>query len=207
MLLFKSISFNSISIVNKITDLNYLFESKHLDCVFISKTWLNGSLTDGFVCHPDFNIFRKDGKTQGGGVYIITTKSLSAFSVQIPFKFDQLDVVCIEIVFNHTLYILVNVYCPPRFSVRDGEICDGLIAYLNYVGSGRNRSTLVVSGEFNLPDIDWVNGVAPDDGVQLKLFNCFVALDASQLINHPTRNDTLLDLLFTNDPDCFRSFR
>ena len=37
-----------------------------------------------------------------GGVCILTNKSLSAVSVPIPFKFDHLDVVCIEIVFNHT---------------------------------------------------------------------------------------------------------
>ena len=80
---------------------------------------MNCSLTDGFVCHPDFNIFRKDRKTGGDGVCIPTNKSLSTFSVPIQSKFDHLDVVCIEIVFNHTSYILVNVYRPTRFSVRD----------------------------------------------------------------------------------------
>ena len=107
---------------------------------------MNGSLPDGFVCHPDFNIFIKNRKTRGGGVCFLTNKSLSAFSVQIPFKVDHLDVVCIEIVFNNTSYILINVYRPPGFSVRYREVCDDLIACLDYVGSGRNRSTLVKSG-------------------------------------------------------------
>ena len=37
--LIKCISFNSRRIANKITDLNYLLETKHPDCVFISGTW------------------------------------------------------------------------------------------------------------------------------------------------------------------------
>ena len=53
---------------------------------------------------------------------------------------------------------------------------------------------------FNLLDIDWINGVAPDDGVQLKLLNYFVTIAATQHVNQPTRNDTILDLLFSNDP-------
>ena len=114
--------------------------------MYLYETWLNGSLLDVFVCHPDFNICRKDRKTRGGGVCILNNKSLSAFSVPIPFKFDHLDVVCIEIALNNTSYILVNVYRPPGFSVRDRELCDDLMACLDYVGSGRNRSTLVISG-------------------------------------------------------------
>ena len=45
-----------------------------------------------------------------------------------------------------------------------------------------------------------MNGVAPDDGVQLKLLNYFVTIGATQHVNQPTRNDTILDLLFSNDP-------
>ena len=123
------------------------------DCAFISETWLNGSLPDGFVCHPDFNICRNDRKTRGGGVCIITTKSLSSFSVPIPPKFGHFDVVCIEIVYKHTsLPYFVNVCRPPRFPVRDREVCDDLIACLDYVGSGGNRSTLIVTGDLNLLD-------------------------------------------------------
>ena len=158
-----------------------------------------------YVCHPDFNIFRKDRKTRGGGVCFLTNKSLSAFFVPIASKFDHLGVVCIEIVFNNTSYILVNVYRPPEFSVRDREFCDDLIACLDYVGSGRNRPTLVISGDFNLPDVDWMNDVAHDDGVQLKLLNYFVTIGSTQHVIQPTRNDTILDLLFSND--CFRSCR
>ena len=70
----------------------------------------------------------------------------------------------------------------------------------DYLGSGRNRSTFVVSGDFNLPYVDWMNGVASDNGVQLKQFNNFVTIGSTQLINQPTRNDTILHLLFSNDP-------
>ena len=58
------------------------------------------------------------------------TKFLLAFSVPIPCKFDRLHVVCIEIVFDHASYILVNVFRPPGFSVRDAEVCDDIIANL-----------------------------------------------------------------------------
>ena len=45
-----------------------------------------------------------------------------------------------------------------------------------------------------------MNGVAPDDGVQLKVLNYFVTIGATQHVNEPTRNDIMLDLLFSNDP-------
>ena len=95
--------------------------------------------------------------------------------------------------------MLVNVYRPPGFSVRDRKVCDDIIAYLDYVGSGLNRSTLVISGDFNQPDVEWVNGVAPDDDVQLKLLNYFVIIGATQHVNQPTRNRIILDL-FSHDP-------
>ena len=45
-----------------------------------------------------------------------------------------------------------------------------------------------------------MNGVASDDGVQLKLFNYFVAICSTQFIKQPTGHDTILDFLFSNDP-------
>ena len=32
----------------------------------------------------------------------------------------------------------------------------------------------MIVGDFNLPDVNWESGLAPDDGVQLKLSEYFV---------------------------------
>ena len=82
---------------------------------------------------------------------------------------------------------------PPRNSLSQLEYS---------ISSIPSTSTVVLCGDFNLPNINWATmscTVSSSDGKKL----CEVTLDhsLSQLVTEPTRQGNILDLLFTNNAD------
>ncbi len=55
-------------------------------------------------------------------------------------------------------------------------------------------------GDFNYPDINWVNSSAPSKFGQKFFLNFFLRVGLHQEIDFPTRQNNLLDLIFVNEP-------
>ena len=111
-----------------------------------------------------------------------------------------MDIVC-----KNSSYIFVNVYRALDVSIECEEYCNRLFNCLDYIATlyrncRLNNAVIAIVGDFNLPDVDWESGLAPDDGVQLKLSKYFFDNGFIQFNNNPTRNGNILDLLFCNDP-------
>ena len=61
---------------------------------------------------------------------------------------------------------------------------------------------LLIVGDFNLPNFDWATVTASTDCQMYTIFTKAIKDHFLwQLIDFPTRNDNLLDLLLTNIPD------
>ena len=60
--------------------------------------------------------------------------------------------------------------------------------------------TTIVAGDFNLPGLDWETGTYPTDGVHNVFYDCMTTIGYEQCNYLPTRNDSVLDLVFSNDP-------
>ena len=94
---------------------------------------------------------------------------------------------------------------PPGVSIECKDYYNKLMNCLDYIAtfyrnSRLNNPVITIVGDFNLPDVNWESGLAPDDGVQLKLSKYFFDNGFIQFNNNPTRNGNILDLLFCNDP-------
>ena len=61
----------------------------------------------------------------------------------------------------------------------------------------------IVLGEFNLPNIDWIENDLTLDGIHDVMYDCFSSLGFTQFLNEPTRisnsgNNNILDLILSN---------
>ena len=63
---------------------------------------------------------------------------------------------------------------------------------------------IMLAGDFNLPDVDWTKSYFKPGGrypaISKKLINITQDLNLHQIVTSPTREDNILDLVFTNVP-------
>ncbi len=95
--------------------------------------------------------------------------------------------------------LLVAVfYRPPDSSL---EYMKELKKSLRLAGKA-NFDQLILCGDFNLPNINWETGIAMNNDA---IYNCFTKLVRDnylwQLVDFPTRNVNVLDLVLTNVPE------
>jgi len=72
-------------------------------------------------CNSGVSVFRHDRLTRGGGVAVFCRNDLSVESVAIPQRFDDIEVVCIDIKVKGSIYRIIGYYRPPGFSTVDYE--------------------------------------------------------------------------------------
>ena len=65
----------------------------------------------------------------------------------------------------------------------------------------RNHRFLI-AGDFNLPNIHWNTDIPfSTNTLDLEFIECIMDNDLSQLVNKPTRNNHILDLVFVKESD------
>ena len=162
--------------------------------IALTETWLTNDTPDSFLSLPTYNIYRQDRASRGGGVLIAISDKM------ISHKINTLET---------DLEILVtDLYSPSKWKLR--VICCYLPPNSNKEYHARFFDTLsyviktdfdfLLIGDFNFPSVDWSNFMIPDTGDYKYLYK-FVMQNQPlhQLINFPTREDSMLDLLFTNN--------
>lgn len=153
----------------------------------LSETWLRCTVSDPEVALDDYNLFRIDRNTRGGGVAIYSRARtvLKAVSGYKSFEFLALKV---SIAQNNSI-VVVCIYRPPAApSSAINEIGDLLAPFTD--------SELIVLGNFNL---NWLSSASE------YLKEVCDNIHLSQLITDPTRpnfkdpfKSSLLDLILTN---------
>ena len=91
----------------------------------------------------------------------------------------------------------VTVYRPPKYTVDDvanASLLADLLADIIKV----DYSCCVI-GYFNLPTVNWVDLTYSSDSINDIIINWFIKAGCNQVVDFPTRNDAILDLIFTND--------
>lgn len=201
--------FNARSLKNKLPDFHFFLYDKRPDIVIVTETWFNSSIIDGCIINDNpFTVFRTDRQVsspldRGGGVCILTNNnSISSSLVALPIKYNHLELCVIDVQpVNIRLFAL---YRPPGSNRSPGllqytiDICDCISSLLP------NNQSSIICGDFNFPDIDWHadNCLRLDNSSSTGVFlSLCIKFGLSQLVNYPTRNDNILDLILTNDPN------
>ena len=127
--------------------------AENSDVICVNETWLNQNISNSEILHSGFTIFRSD---RGGGRVLIAIKTASfkavkEFKPESEVELQQLEIIFAEIT---TLTGQRSLFCfcyrPPNknrswMDVFDNflnEVCDQFV-------------NMVISGDFNLPDILW----------------------------------------------------
>ncbi|RMC22210.1 hypothetical protein DUI87_00521 [Hirundo rustica rustica] len=168
-----------------------MVQQQSCDVVAIRETWWDES--HGWSTARDgYKLFRRDRKgRRGGGVALYIKKALDTIGIET--NEDGVEHLWVRIKgkANKADVLLGVCYRPPN---QEEEVDNLLYKQLKNV-SGSSARVLV--GDFNLPDTCWELHTA-ERRQSRKFLECMEDNFLSQLVGEPTRERTMLDLLFAN---------
>ena len=183
---------NARSIFNKVDELTVHIENYKSDMIFVSETWLSENIPNEAIHIGGYNVFRNDRVgTRGGGVALYINDNIP---VEIRNDLNSSLFECLWMTARPTWlprkisrFALACIYLPPLFSSNDLEI------FYEYFQSCYDTLMLescdtafIIAGDFN----------PSSNGFRSRVLNTHCNL--KQVINKATRNDSILDLIFTN---------
>ena len=97
--------------------------------------------------------------------------------------------------------IIISVYRPPTNNLSYAET---LSETIERIILDHPNSVIWIAGDLNLPNICWKSWTVKDNSYPLALCNLIIDLFIThgfcQLVDHPTRNNNILDFFATNRP-------
>ncbi len=165
--------------------------------VMATETWLSADIKNSEIFPPEYDVYRKDRSSRGGGVLLLINNRL--ISSSLPELDSDCEIIWAKIsIEGHKQLVVGSFYRPPNTNQ----------AYLNNLQSSLSRisntnSHVLLGGDFNAPDIDWENEqVKPTSsrpGLHSSLLETINDAGLVQIVDQPTRNNNILDLLLTNN--------
>ena len=205
----RTILLNANSIFGKSAELHHLLDYMKADAVLINKSKLDSEISTPEVI-PDnlgYTVYRKDRNRHGGGVMILIKNCYSSQIVDI--KSDA-ELLWIEVQLkNQRKLLLSTFYRPPSSDDEYLKLFDASLLDIRTRTANNPNHTIIVGGDFNLPDINWEHNCVSASSSKKKLHDSFLSTLAdhnlSQMVTEPTREDHILDLMLTNNPSIIKS--
>lgn len=202
-IMLKLLNVNCRSIVNKKDTFQNLVDSTSPDIIIATETWLTDDIKDGEIGQANnfserYSIYRQDRTTRNGGVMIAVRANIKSLrETELETGGEQ---VWVKVEIKGTRALLVGGYYRPHVSDIEGLEYFGTSAYRACQYSNAN---VWISGDFNLPGIDWeLNTVKPGSthvDIQEKFIQYLHDYGLQQMVRDPTREGTILDLFLTNN--------
>ena len=191
---------NFQSIKNKKAEVNNIIAQYSPAVIIGTETWLNGNILSSEIFPQNYNIFRKDRSDGYGGVLLgirsdYTSEEISDCNIQTE------SIYCKIAIDKNNSLVVGSIYRPPNSGM---DYMDRLCEEVETVRSRFNKKVVWIGGDFNLPDIDWKLSsiISTSNAISLnqKLLDTMDDIGLEQQVLFPTRNETTLDLYFTNRP-------
>lgn len=186
--------------LNKIQNLEDIILTYQPHVLVITETWLHSDVQNSEIIPPSYTLIRRDRGSRGGGVAIAIKNNIKFTRLN---GIDDHESIWCKLKFFGKTIILGGVYRPPN---APPEYLDSLYDYL--LQNTNSRSNILITGDFNLPGINWCS--LSHDGKDIKnseslLLTAFT-FSLTQLVSDATRisSSALLDLVFASSslPDC-----
>ena len=186
---------NFQSLFNKRAEFSNLMDETGCDVVIGTETWLSPHHKNSDLLLNNYDIFRKDRATRGGGVLIAVKKDLCA--VEIPSSTDTECIFCKINIKGKKTIIFGSFYRPPS---SDFNYSVSINKEIYSIYNKFKNATLWLGGDFNLPDIDWLNhdikGNQNSQSINSLYLDMSSDLCLNQIVESPTRDTATLDLIF-----------
>lgn len=90
--------------------------TNNYDIVFITETWLHSEISDSLISPSNYNLFRCDRKTRGGGIVLLASKTFPFLPVQSQ-STKYYEILCLDFIVSLASKIrLILIYFPPKFT-------------------------------------------------------------------------------------------
>ena len=184
------------------------------DLICGTESWLKGvkpgkepaknAIKTSEIFPSDFIIHRNDRMSRGGGVFTGVRKSLIADEQTQLVTDCEIEWTKVKMKNNKDLY-LSSFYMPHR-NMNDIKNLDSSLKKLSESNKSKH---ILLAGDFNCPDIDWntltVRPNAPDREIQKSLIELSIEHGLTQVHSQPTRQENVLDLVFTDNPSLIKN--
>jgi len=166
-----------------------------VDVYCATETRLTRDVPDSLICPKGYRVFRHDRFTSGGGVAVVAKTGICATLVYIPLEFSHIEIVCVDLTFVCFTCRLICAYRKPGFSDVDVQYISDCLRCLKRLCS--TEILVIITGDCNLPDIDWSYYHAPNSVVYNMFLDFVNNFGLHQYGNQPTRNENILDVVMT----------
>jgi len=169
------------------------------DFIAATETWLAPSILNSEIFPTGYDIFRKDRSDGYGGVLFACRSNIQCTQITLN---TPCEVIACKINSNNrNPLIFVTIYRPPH---RDLLYMQNLRILLEELITSYFDCTIWLTGDLNLPDIDWNTLSVSHYQYPTAINNHFVDLIGfggfTQLVDTPTRDNRILDIFATNQP-------
>nr|KAG5694853.1 hypothetical protein BaRGS_028781 [Batillaria attramentaria] len=209
------LNINCQSVAAKKQELATALQYTKPDIVCGTESWLRG-IKPGKTPSPDhikssevfpdyYEVHRNDRTTLGGGVFILTHKSLTAVEEPEYVTDCELEWVKVKLK-NHRDLHIGAFYMPER---RQQDLNELHRSLTKLTENGKKQRDVIIAGDFNCPDINWTthtsHSYGKDNDVQQSLIDITSSFLLTQTHHSPTRGPNTLDLVFTSNPTLVKS--
>ena len=189
---------------------NFLHHSDtNIPILGISESWLKGYLTDAQIHIKDYVSIRSDRSTRTGGGTLLYVHQ------DIPISDEDFydDTICQAsfCILQTISTILINIYRPPKSPLRSFiALLKDIQTFLDKHMEGKHYD-INIMGDFNFPNIDWKSSISlPTLGREQQeagqaLLNFIDHNMLAQVVNTPTRENSILELFLTNNERIIRN--
>ena len=186
---------NARSLVNKIDLFQSTVCNYNPDIIGVTETWCNSSVLDSELQLKDYDSFRCDRKSQnkGGGVLLYVKKALKPVEVETLSTF-------VDHVFCKVGNLLIGVcYRSSNYAIVGRDNNDSL----NQLIKNISDKHFLMMGDFNYPDINWLQQTVEDNASTdcKEFFHSFNDCFLTQHVIEHTRSSAVLDLIFSREPE------
>lgn len=185
--------------------------ASNYEIIALSETWLTSAHHSEEYFPSNYIVYRCDrqntvnNERRGGGTLIAVSSSIASEQLRLTDN-NHLEYTCVKLSLSNLAIIVYCSYVKPNPSF---DTIQGHVDLINLISYGTNDLLLVV-GDFNLPDIDWIrngdecnyiatNTTSPTAHL---LFDFMDMHNMKQLNNLPNIYGNLLDLFYSSDIDC-----
>ena len=172
------------------------------DIIGVTESWAKPSILDSELALAGYDLFRKDRPVdrEGGGVLLYIRSELSAIQCELSTDFPE-QVWCYFEDINNTKCYVAVCYRTPNAEIFGTPNHDLLQDVLKELGTTKKHFMLM--GDFNYRFTSWPphsddNVITRDAG---DFCECVDDNFFTQHVDIHTRNDAILDLVITDEPD------
>ena len=206
---------NCRSLFEKQSEFKALIDYVKPDIVCGTESWLRG-VNPGKPPRPDliktskvflenYNVFRNDRSTLGGGVFAMVHKSLSA--AEQPEFVTNCEIEWINVKLYKAKELFIGTFYMAHHNMQD--ITELLKSLSKVSENGKKACHVILTGDFNRPDVNWDTGTVPpeasDRDVQQGLADVCSTEHLTQTQIKPTRGSSVLDIVFTINRSLLKS--